>query len=115
VKLTTIYLDEEENKPLVETNSCGSVEGLATFVAMMKRRGRENEPIAQRALEHIERLMAVNRQLQINESLAVKLSVDEKYLSRLDEYRGAFILSVEEPLMQVDLTQHCLNALLRMH
>jgi hypothetical protein len=121
VELTKLYLEkdnkpiiEEEKEPLEEFNSCASVEGLATFVGMMKNQGREQEPIVLQVVNTIERLMTANRKLQIDAQLVNVLDAEPKYISKLHDYRGAFILSVQDPLMQIDLTAHCISSLVRM-
>ncbi len=114
VKLAALNLDEREQQPAKNTNSCAAVEGLATFVDLMGELERNDDPIVTRTVRLIEQLMEVNNELQLGPESAELLQVDDKYASRLHDYRGAFILSLEEPLMQVDLTQHCLNAMLRL-
>jgi hypothetical protein len=114
VKLAALNLDEKEKKPTENANSCASVEGLVTFVDLMGEQGRNNEATATRSARLMEQLMEVNNDLQLGARSAEILQIDEKYLSKLNDYEGAFILSLQEPLMQVDLTQHCLNALLRL-
>ena len=120
IQLTTLYLEKEnkpikeEKKPLEETNSCASVEGLATFVGTMKAQGRENEPIVLQVVDTIKRLMTVNRKLQIGDHPTGNLNVEAKFSSKLHDYRGAFLLSLQDPLMQIDLTAHCISALVRM-
>lgn len=112
VELATSYI--EELRQPKETNSCPSVEGLATFVVFMTNQGRGNESVVSQAIHIIETLMAVNRKLQISANSVNVLDVEENYLYALDKYRGAFLLSLREPVMQVDLTGHCLDALVRM-
>jgi len=60
------------------------------------------------------RNMGFNRALQLDKRLAAVLHNGAQQPDALHQYRGAFIKSLEEPLMQVDLTQHCANAMLRM-
>jgi hypothetical protein len=114
VKLAALNLDKKEKKLAENANSCASVEGLVTFVDLMGEQGRNNEATATRSARLMEQLMEVNNDLQLGARSAEILQIDEKYLSKLNNYEGAFILSLQEPLMQVDLTQHCLNALLRL-
>jgi hypothetical protein len=114
VKLAALNLQEHEQKIADNANTCDSVEGLVTFVQLMEELGHNNEPTATRTLHLIKQLMDVNNTLQIDAKSAQTLQVGEKYLSQLNEYRGAFVLSSQQPIMQVDLTGHCLNALLRL-
>jgi len=112
--LTKRYLDDKTNKTLPESNSCGAVEGLATFVMFMREQGRAKDPLVLSASDYINQVMVFNRKLQIGESTLELLPNADRFIDKLKEHRGAFIKSPTEPLMQVDLTQHCLNALLRM-
>lgn len=112
--ITKAYLDNLESPDLSKSNSCGSLEGLATFVAFMQAKGRANDPLVLRASDYITQAMGMNRKLQIDEHTAEILPNGKRFIDKLERYRGAFLESLKEPLMQVDLTGHCLNAMLRL-
>ena len=112
--LTQQYLDKNEPKEIPSTNSCGVVEGMATFVATMQTQNRADDPLVRRATVYIEKLMNVNRNLQLSKNTVATLPNGKRFANKIEEYEGAFLLSLKQPLMQVDITQHCLNALLRM-
>lgn len=96
-------------------NTCAENEGVVTFVHYMSERNQLSDPLALKAIEFVDRQMAVNRQLQIDRDLVQRLPNGTEFREQLNKYRGAFIGSLERPLMQVDLTQHCLNALMRLN
>jgi len=111
--LTAMFL-ELVGHAFPETNSCAAIEGLATYMGTLSSEDSGSPNNKGAAREFIYRAMAVNRRLQIDEETGRKFSINPAYNSQLLAYRGAFLKSQKEPLMQVDLTQHCLNALLRM-
>lgn len=114
-RLTEHYLNTEEQKEYPIVNRCSAVEGLATFVAFMNNRGLRTDPLVLRARKFIALTMAANRQLQVDAKFAASLANGEKHLSALDRYQGAFVKSLDDPVMRVDYTQHCINAMLRMY
>jgi len=97
-----------------KANSCASIEGLATYLAAMKDSPPDTKLQRAGAREFIYRAMWANRKLQLDENSAVDLDIDQQYRPQLQAYSGAFVRSPKEPIMQVDYTQHCLSALLRM-
>lgn len=113
--LATFFLRRDENVIPSGVNTCAEIEGVATFIQYMSEQNQLSAPLALKAVEFIERRMAVNRQLQIDSDLVQRISSGEEYLAKLNQYRGAFIYSLEEPLMQLDLTQHCMSALMRVN
>ncbi len=97
-----------------EGNSCPLVEGLATYLGTVTAENTHEKLRRVKAREFIYRAMSVNRRLQIDENTARKLHIKPAYDSQLQAYMGAFLKSAREPMMRIDRTQHCLNALLRM-
>jgi len=114
-RMTKFYLDVQNDTNLPNYNSCASVEGLATFVAFMHEQGREKDPLVLRASDYVVQIMDINRKLQIDKRTVEALPNGKRFVEKLKDHRGAFIMSLKEPLMQVDLTQHCLNTMLRMY
>ncbi len=112
-QLTKSYIDSKEGEELPTDNSCAAVEGLASYVSYMNSHNRGQEALVLRARAYIARLMEINRRLQIGPHFIKILPTGEAFALQLNNYQGAFIKSLQEPLMQVDYTQHCLNALLR--
>lgn len=108
------FLNGKEAQAIPTENSCATIEGLATYVAYMNNRNRGQEPLPGRARTYVGHAMATNRQLQVGPRLASFLPAGQTYAEPLAHYQGAFIESLLHPRMQVDYTQHCLNALLRM-
>ncbi len=102
---------EERNLAHSGTNSCATIEGVATFANIMTDRKLSQHALTQAANQYLSREMAFNRQLQIDEQFESQ-DFRHAYSEETARYQGAFILSMEHPLMQVDLTAHCLNALL---
>ena len=102
----------EERLPSPGLNSCATIEGIATFVNLMNEQKLESHVLTQTANRYVAREMEFNRQLQINEQLAGSLAGLQAHPKEATRFHGAFILSQEYPLMEVDLTAHCLNALL---
>jgi hypothetical protein len=112
MRLARDLLKEPEIVAIEGDNSCDLVEGLATFVVLMRKLGRKDDPLLSVARNTIATLMTTNRQLQVEDSSSLAWSVPPQQIPALDHYQGAFVLSFNEPIMRIDLTMHCLNAAL---
>ena len=55
-----------------------------------------------------------NRKLQVHVSMTGVLVEPGSTSKNLQEFDGAFLLSISEPVVRVELTGHCLNALVIM-
>jgi len=98
-------------------NTCASVEGLATAYRVL-RVGTLNEedPLMVRIRSRVELTMTHNRRLQIwsgQESFMLDDGVEIRS-PRFPLYAGAFLMSSKGAKIQVDVTAHCLSALIRM-
>jgi hypothetical protein len=113
-ELVPSYLEQKEQQSVSDQNSCASVEGLASYIAYMNERNRGDDSLAIRSRDLASRLMKTNRRLQITPDFARTLPGGTAYPRVLERYQGAYVRYLQEPLMQVDYTQHCHNALLRM-
>ena len=110
--LTDWLLSQPREQTIPDTTQCARIEGLATFVNMMAPLDGESNQLVKSAGEVIAKDLAQIRPLQITASLARLPNVHKNADKVLDKFRGGFIYSAEEPLMIVDLTGHCLHALL---
>ena len=97
-------------------NTCAWIEGLATAVDMLWRDHGKEDPLQDRARDWIKVIMAHNLALQIlpgqdSVSFGNGAIVRSPWLA---VHAGAFLTSSKEAKMQVDVTGHCLSALIRM-
>jgi len=111
-EMTEWFFSAEENYAHPDFNSCALIEGVATFVNLMHMSGQPPDELTGSAQNYVDQEIAHIKQLQIDDNFLTRLNLDEKYHSEASQFIGGFILSKESPLMQVDLTGHCINALL---
>ena len=97
-------------------NTCAWIEGLATAFGMLWRGHGEEDPLRDRARHWIEVMMAHNLALQIlpGQDSVSSGNGDSVRSPWITIYAGAFLTSSKEAKMQVDVTGHCLSALIRM-
>jgi hypothetical protein len=96
-------------------NTCAFVEGLATAAAVLARRDG-HQKLMKRLTARIDREMDKNRALQIRPGLT-ELDFPEGASFRsahLADYAGAFLGGGTSLYVRVDITGHCLNALIEM-
>lgn len=113
-RLSLNYMNEDGSKAPRRGNSCASLEGLTTFIGTMQQLDRGQDPLVSRTREFVSRAMVNNRALQIDEDFIANRADQAHHREALNRHRGAFVESPEQPLMQVDYTGHCINAMLRL-
>lgn len=97
-------------------NSCAWIEGLATAYRMLRNGQGEASPLLSTVRRWISVMMQHNRAMQILPGMTRVRRDDGATVTsqRLAEYVGAFLVSTAVPKTQVDVTGHCLSALIRM-
>lgn len=98
------------------SNSCALVEGLATAFRMLRNARTEASTLLGTLLKWITVMMQRNRTMQILPEMSeIKLDDGRRVKSeRLSDFAGAFLVSSTVPKTQIDVTGHCLSALIRM-
>jgi hypothetical protein len=92
-------------------NSCSFVEGLAAAGAVLVRLDEYRE-LREKLLTRINREMTKNRALQIIMGMTqIDFPGGTFHSTRLAEYVGAFLSDGGNPYVRIDITAHCLSAL----
>lgn len=97
-------------------NSCASIEGLATAYGVLRRYGDAADPLLGTLRQRITVMMRHNRALQLLPGMSRIRLADGSSVSspRLKDFAGAFLLATTSSKTQIDMTGHCLSALIRM-
>jgi len=109
------FADEEIAAAQRRENTCALVEGLAAAAAALAKRDG-NRALLQKLMTRIDREMTKNRTLQIP---AGTLQLDYPggtffHSTRLAEYAGAYLSGGANLYARIDITAHCLSALVEM-
>jgi hypothetical protein len=108
------FLDQLASEEQDGGNTCATVEGLASALAVLGT-APEHAELAGRLREQVAAELAHDRTLQIREGQE-RLEVGGGavlFAPRLADYGGAFLLGSFDPYTRIDLTQHCLSGLLK--
>ena len=113
---TALFLGATENEVPSHENRCWRVEGLASFLLALANVRIDAQQIAERVRERIHRTMGLALNLQLRPSQKIiELSDGTRVSSgKISEAAGAFLTSSDSAAIRVDITGHCLSALLRM-
>jgi hypothetical protein len=112
VELTRQYLDELTIETLEYTN-CAHMEGLGTFLAVSAERETVAEAaLRQRAASYFNNSMDFNRAAQLDGDSADVMPIAPEFAEQLPLFEGGFVMGPSMPTVRVDITQHCLSALL---
>jgi hypothetical protein len=109
------FVDQEFAAAQRNDNTCALVEGLAAAAAVLAKDGG-NRALQQRLMTRIDREMTKNRALQIPTG-TIQLDYPGGaffHSSRLAEYTGAYLSGGGNLSVRIDVTAHCLSALLEM-
>jgi hypothetical protein len=104
------------SQQLEDDNTCAMVEGLAAAAGALQGAGGASKTLVQRLSDRIKAEMSKNRSLQIRQRQDhIDLS-EGAYLSapQLSHYAGAFLAGRARPYTRIDLTQHCMSAIIEM-
>jgi hypothetical protein len=109
------FVDQEFFTAQRSENTCALVEGLAAAAAVLAKQDGDRA-LLQRLMSRIDREMTKNRTLQIPTGT---LQLDYPggaffYSTRLAEYAGAYLSGGGNLYVRIDITAHCLNALIEM-
>jgi hypothetical protein len=117
IKAQTQYILAAPGAPSdLNDNSCGFVEGLAAAAKLLPVVGGGPDQQMAGLIARLDREMAKNRALQLRPGQTRVELADHAYLSslRLSDYAGAFLAGVYSPRVQIDVTGHCLSALIEL-
>lgn len=111
---TRAFLDDKKDK-IGMNNNCASVEGLADAIGALLSAGEGNGELANRARRWITKEMHKAKQLQIQPGQTELVFSNARLVApRMQEFAGCFRMGVYVAYTQVDLTQHCLSAMLKL-
>lgn len=101
---------------VADENHCWKIEGLASFIISMQKAGLGDEPLVQDAHDRMQDALRNTLPLQILPGRQLTGLTDTGIIppTKIDEFTGAFLISVQSATTQVDTTGHCLSALSRM-
>jgi len=111
-----LFLDKKGPEPIAKSaNSCAGVEGLATAERVLALSGNEPE-LLKRLRARIKAEMDLNLLLQIMPGQdRIALGNGATLISpNLPDFAGAFLAGRDDPLLRIDITGHCLSAMIRM-
>jgi len=115
MRISTRQLLSEKRRRLDSTdNNCHLLEGLASYLLVESRQGESGNELASLALTALGSALRRNLFLQVDKKIGLKISqpIDSTAVKAWD---GAFFWSIDEPVARVDLTAHCLNAMVYLH
>ena len=97
-----------------DDNNCSAVEGVAATLAAFRRAGKEGTQESTELRAWLERELEKMPALQVQPGQKhMKLGGEVRLLvPRLSEFSGAFLAGIYAPQVRVDLTAHCLSALM---
>lgn len=112
--LSEKYLAELRPKLHREVNACSMVEGFAAAAAAFSAAG-VNEGLIERMATRSEQELANAFEMQL---LPGQTRIDlgpDRYLAApdIDDYAGAFLNGRSRPLTRIDVTQHCVSAMMK--
>ncbi len=111
-----LFLDKKGPEPIAKSgNSCAVVEGLATAERVLALSGYEPE-LLKRLSARIKAEMDLNLLMQILPGQdRIVLGNGATLISpNLPDFAGAFLAGRNDPLLRIDITAHCLSAMIRM-
>jgi hypothetical protein len=109
------FVDQEFPAAERRENTCALVEGLAASAAVLAKHD-EHRALLQRLMTRIDREMTKNRALQIPTGV-IQLDYPGGTFfrsTRLAEYAGAYLSGGGNLYARIDVTAHCLSALMEM-
>lgn len=93
-------------------NTCAFVEGLASAAAVLAKYDKY-QALLLKLMKRIDREMTKNQALQIPIGIVtLEFHGATFYSMRLPEYAGAYLSGAGNPYARIDITAHCLSALL---
>jgi hypothetical protein len=108
------FVDQKFSGADARENSCSFVEGLAAAGAVLVRHD-EYRALREKLLTRINREMTKNRELQITIGMIqIEFPGGTFRSTRLAEYVGAFLSDGGNPYVRIDITAHCLSALVEL-
>lgn len=111
-----LVLDRPEWRRARLDNTCAPLEGLATAAAVLREWDVTEAALLRRIHERIDAEMAKNRDLQIQPNRDRLRFAEGTYLSspRLRDFSGAFLAGTFSPYTRIDITGHCLSAMVKL-
>ena len=114
IDLAATYTEELVPETPITANSCSMMEGL-TAAAGVLTRSRSDERLREALLQRVENELARSLALQLQEGQTkVEFGNDRYYQdAKLSNFAGGFLNSGQSLRVRIDLTMHCLSALIR--
>lgn len=111
---TRAFLDRKKDKD-DDDNDCASVEGLADALGALLSAGEGGSELAGRASAWVQKEMDKARQLQIQpKQREIVFSNARIFAPRMQQYVGCFRAGKYAATTQVDLTGHCVSAMVKL-
>jgi hypothetical protein len=111
---TLAFLDRKKDK-VSNSNTCASVEGVADALGSLLIAGEGSSELAKRARRWASTEMQKAKQLQIQPGQKELVFSNARIIApRMQEFAGSFRSGIYAANTQVDLTQHCLSAMVKL-
>lgn len=110
-------LDRPIRDAVARGNTCAMMEGLISAAATLIGNGEGDTDLVKRLRARIGSEMRKNRSLQIPPR-RTRLDLGGQaffYSPRMPDYAGAFRGGLYDPYVRIDLSQHCISALVKLH
>lgn len=110
---THAYLDRPDPSADSANNSCSQTEGLVSALHVLTAVARQDPNLITQLRQRIHQQMARNLSLQIQPGQTRIELGNGAYLSdpAIADFAGAFLAGTKQPYVRIDLTEHCLSAL----
>ena len=94
-------------------NSCSETEGLGSALHALTAMARPDQKLIGQLRQRIHQQMATNLSLQIQPGQTRIELGNGAYLAdpAISDFAGAFLAGTKQPYVRIDITEHCLSAL----
>jgi hypothetical protein len=113
----TAFLDKMRNNPKADDNNCFMLEGVLDALDALEKSGNGHSHLAKqaRAWAEVEMKKTIGLQLQPGQK-GMKLGGEGRLIApRMQEFAGSFLDGVYGPRTRVDLSSHCVSAMVKLH
>lgn len=111
---TRTFLSRVAGRPSAD-NTCASVEGVADALGALQRAGEGDSALARQAMEWVGIEMRKNTALQIQPGQRELVFGDARIIAPgMSAYAGAFRSGIYAADTQIDLTAHCVSAMVKL-
>ena len=114
--ITGAYFKTIDPSQGIADNTCSEAEGLATALRVLSASSGADRELIARLRDRLDTEMSKNRSLQIQPGQTRIELGSGSYLSSpaIADYAGAFLAGTKQPYVRIDLTEHCISALLEL-